>query len=44
MKYLNEGDGDPWAAQDKDWAEDNEVRIFSVAADENFGADPPMGS
>ena len=44
MIYLKLGFGAPWAAQGKDSEECRDDMIFSVAADENLGADPPTGS
>ena len=43
-RYLNAGAGLAWAGQlseeDLDWVDTS----CSIAADENFGAEPPMGS
>ena len=42
--YLNFGTGDPWALQVKATCVSLDMATFSVASDENFGDDPPIGS
>ena len=42
--HLNVGIGEAWALQARANAESESAKIFSVASEENLGADPPTGS
>ena len=42
--YLNFGTGEAWALQVKATCVCLDLATFSVASDENFGDDPPIGS
>ena len=42
--HLNVGIGEAWALQARASADAESAKIFSVASEENLGADPPTGS
>ena len=44
IKYLNAGQGLPWAGHVRDIGWDPGTKICSIATEENFGAEPPIGS